>query len=350
MAGAAPGKRQRLRQLESAADPAPARRRAEPRLFASAAPGGAHRPARWICAPIADAALAADADGAAVRRRDAAVRGPARARRGRRRPRRRVRRGRSTRWCAEAGFVTEFEHLHPWQARIELLDADGAATPTARSSTPTSRSDAERLWRESFTHACRKNINRARREGVRVYRGHQPRPTRASCTGSTSTTMERRGALDALPRPRRATSPPSSSGCPTTPASCSPSTTARVVAATLYLHDDDDAYSYLGRCRPRLPARAPDERRRRRDDPVGAGAGHRAARARRRLRDPTTDPALQDELLAAAGASSASTGVCTCRTRTTTLSRRVARGHSGRSRAGYLPAVPGAWPAHVGRR
>jgi CelD/BcsL family acetyltransferase involved in cellulose biosynthesis len=68
----------------------------------------------------------------------------------------------------ERGIVAEFMHLNPWSEGNGLLDpalvcynrdivwVDLSITP-------------ERLWAEHFEHACRKNIKRSEREGIRVF-------------------------------------------------------------------------------------------------------------------------------------------------------------------------------------
>jgi CelD/BcsL family acetyltransferase involved in cellulose biosynthesis len=213
----------------------------EPRLFALPAPGGA------IAHPLVLRPLAATplADGLASPLYDAATPpygGP-------------LHRGSidsSTRaafaaalarWCADAGVVTEFGHLHPWSARTEVLEPDGVEADREIVYVDLTL-DPDRLWRESFTHACRKNINRARREGVRVYEATTEAHAR-DLHRIYEQTMERRGALDAY-----GVAPDYFPSFLDQMSDNSRIVLAehegRVVAATLYLHDEDDAYSYLG--------------------------------------------------------------------------------------------------------
>jgi CelD/BcsL family acetyltransferase involved in cellulose biosynthesis len=147
------------------------------------------------------------------------------------------------RWCADTGIVTEFEHLHPWKARTELLDPAGLE-PDREIVYVDLTQDEERMWRESFTHACRKNIKRARREGVRV-RDATSEVDARELHRIYALTMDRQGALE------RYHLPPEYfvsflERLPDNSRILLAEHEGRVIAATLYLHDDDDAYSYLG--------------------------------------------------------------------------------------------------------
>ena len=147
------------------------------------------------------------------------------------------------RWCGHTGVVTEFGHLHPWHARTEVLDP--AAVEIDREIVYVDLTlDPDRLWQESFTHACRKNINRARREGVRVFEATNEAHA-AELHRIYEQTMERRGALDAY-RVAPDYFPSFLEQMPDNARLVLAEHEGRVVAATLYLHDDDDAYSYLG--------------------------------------------------------------------------------------------------------
>lgn len=146
-------------------------------------------------------------------------------------------------WCADAGVVTEFEHLHPWKARTELLDAEGLELDREIVYVDLTL-DPERLWRESLTHACRKNVKRARREGVRV-RAAETAADARELQRIYELTMDRQDALDSYYLPadyfisflER---------LPDNSRILLAEHEDRVVAATLYLYDRTDAYSYLG--------------------------------------------------------------------------------------------------------
>jgi serine/alanine adding enzyme len=147
------------------------------------------------------------------------------------------------RWCADEGVVTEFGHLHPWRARAEVLDP--ADLHIDREIVYVDLTlDPDRLWRESFTHACRKNINRARREGVRVFEA-QTEAQALELHRIYEQTMEHRGALDAY-RVAPSYFPAFLERMPDNARAVLAEHDGRVIAATLYLYDDDDAYSYLG--------------------------------------------------------------------------------------------------------
>jgi CelD/BcsL family acetyltransferase involved in cellulose biosynthesis len=140
------------------------------------------------------------------------------------------------------GVVAEFAHLHPWSSASTILSegleynrdivwVDVTLEP-------------EILWREQFAACCRKNINRAGREGVRVFVGSSDDHVREFYRIYRAT-MERNGALasyyfsfeffrafrDELSEHSRFVLAEFNQ---------------RIVAATLYLHDDDNVVSYLG--------------------------------------------------------------------------------------------------------
>jgi len=146
-------------------------------------------------------------------------------------------------WCAGAGVVTEFDHLHPWKARTELLDPAGIEHDREIVYVDVTQ-DPDTLWRESFTQACRKNVNRARREGVRVF----PATTEEHALELHRIyrlTMDRQDALDSY------YFPPEYfvsflDRLPGNSRILLAELGGRVIAATLFLHDEVDAYSYLG--------------------------------------------------------------------------------------------------------
>lgn len=146
-------------------------------------------------------------------------------------------------WCADAGIVTEFDHLHPWNARTELLDRRELELDREIVYVDLTQ-DEDRLWRESFTHACRKNVKRARREGVRVRAAESTADAR-ELHRIYELTMDRQGALESYRLPPEYFASflellPDNSRI------LLAEHEGRVVAATLYLHDEADVYSYLG--------------------------------------------------------------------------------------------------------
>lgn len=142
---------------------------------------------------------------------------------------------------AEEGVVAEFAHLHPWRARAELV---GGGEFDREIVWVDVTLDEERLWRDSYSRACRKNVKRAQREGV-VVRPARDEGDIAEFHRIYIATMERNRALPSyffeldyflaiwreLPDNARYALAEHE---------------GKVVAATLYLHDDADVYSYLG--------------------------------------------------------------------------------------------------------
>ena len=140
-----------------------------------------------------------------------------------------------------AGAVAEFAHLHPWRSRAALA---GGGEPDREIVWVDTTLEQERLLRESYTHACRKNVRRAEREGVIVREAEGDADIEAFHRIYIAT-MERNRArreyffgLDYFLAIRRELGAQARfaiaerEGVP--------------LAATLYLHDDEDVYSYLG--------------------------------------------------------------------------------------------------------
>jgi len=138
------------------------------------------------------------------------------------------------------GVVAEFAHLHPWGSEPALV---GGGEPDREIVWVDVAQKAERLW-ESYSKACRKNIRRAGREGVVVRVATIPGDV-AEFHRIYTATMERNEASEAYlfdepyfqaifeEMPDSARFVLAERG-------------SEVIAATLYLHDDDDVYSYLG--------------------------------------------------------------------------------------------------------
>jgi hypothetical protein len=140
------------------------------------------------------------------------------------------------------GVVTEFAHLHPWcdtsipatQERVynrEIIWVDTSLDP-------------EILWSTHFSHACRKNINAAQRNGVRIFYGVSDEHIREFYRIYKGT-MERNNASAAYYfgfEFFKTFRDELSSHCTFAMAEYRD----RVVAATLYLHDDNDVFSFLG--------------------------------------------------------------------------------------------------------
>jgi hypothetical protein len=146
-------------------------------------------------------------------------------------------------YCQREGIVTEFAHLHPYRWSSDLFAPEDVFLDREIIYIDLTLSQ-EQLWRESFTHACRKNIKRARQEKVRVFEAQTAADVKAFHRLYTRT-MERRQALakyyfpveyfidflDLMPNHARFVLA---------------AYHEQIVAGTLYLHDNDDVYSYLG--------------------------------------------------------------------------------------------------------
>ncbi len=146
-------------------------------------------------------------------------------------------------FCREERIVAEFGHLHPWHCDTRLLEPQGISFDREIVWVDLTLPEEE-LWRESFAHACRKNINRSRREGVRVFQAERPDDIREFYRVYLDTMKRNRaderyyfseeyflGFFERMPEHA---------------AFFLAEHRDRIVAATLYLHDDTDVYSYLG--------------------------------------------------------------------------------------------------------
>lgn len=146
-------------------------------------------------------------------------------------------------YLRELGVVASFAHLNPWHVAAAAINPATVARDREIVYVDVTRPDDE-LQRESFTHAARKNLRRAEREGVSV-RAAESDDDIAAFHRIFALTMDRREALSSYrlglgyflalrdelgERARFALAEHS----------------GRVVAATLYLHDDTEVYSYLG--------------------------------------------------------------------------------------------------------
>jgi serine/alanine adding enzyme len=146
-------------------------------------------------------------------------------------------------FLSSQGVVTEFIHLHPWKAFTQAL---------RRHCVEVDREivyidltwPQERFWQDSFNHACRKNINRSQRENVRVFEAATMGDIREFYRLYVET-MRKRNALEhyffsldyfaAIFDQLRGSA-----------RFIMAEYKDQVVAGTLYLHDRDDVYSYLG--------------------------------------------------------------------------------------------------------
>jgi hypothetical protein len=140
-------------------------------------------------------------------------------------------------------IVAEFIHLHPWKAytralRQHCIEFDRQIVYVDLTG------PEQQLWRSSFNHACRKNINRSRRENVRVFEASTPGDIREFYRVYVQTMKERNAlkhyffSLDYF----QAIFEQLSGNARFALAEYRD----QVIGGTLYVHDRDDVYSYLG--------------------------------------------------------------------------------------------------------
>ena len=145
--------------------------------------------------------------------------------------------------CRERNIIADFMHLNPWSGGNDLLDP--SLVRYNRDIVWVDLSiGPERLWIEHFAHACRKNINRAEREGIRVFEADSVNHIREFHRIYIDT-MIRTNALSQYHFPleyflrlfgemrnhARFTMAERN---------------GQIIGAILYTHDDDNIYSYLG--------------------------------------------------------------------------------------------------------
>jgi len=146
-------------------------------------------------------------------------------------------------YSSEKQIVAEFCHLHPWAGLGGILDTDRMQYDRdivyVDLSIP-----PEVLWRDHFSHACRKNINRGRQRNLRVFQAETEEHIREFYRIYV-TTMDRNRAdscyyfdleyfLSIFKQ--------MASNARFVLAEYQ----GKVVAATLYMHDAADVFSYLG--------------------------------------------------------------------------------------------------------
>lgn len=146
-------------------------------------------------------------------------------------------------YCQSKGIIAEHAHLHPWHREIRCLDS--SAIFNDREIVYVDLTLAHQtLWDEHFSYACRKNIRRSQKAGVRVFeaknRDHIKEFHRIYID-----TMERNHALgryfysleyfqaffERMPGNAQFMLAEHE---------------GRIIAGTLYLHDRRDVFSFLG--------------------------------------------------------------------------------------------------------
>ena len=145
-------------------------------------------------------------------------------------------------FARDAGIVAEFAHLHPWSGgrdqlgegcvhNRDIIWVDLGLSP-------------DQLFRNQFDHSCRKNIQKAQVSGVKIFtdtsdfaideffRIYSGTTERHNALGSYFFSLDFfRAFRDEMPENARFVFADHS---------------GKIVAATLYLHDDNDVFSFLG--------------------------------------------------------------------------------------------------------
>jgi len=140
-------------------------------------------------------------------------------------------------------IVSEFAHLHPWADQDGMLDISLRTYDREIVWIDVSLSK-DVLWREHFSHACRKNINRSQRDHVRVFEADTQEHIREFHRIYVHT-MDRNNAQPSyyfgvdyflsIFRNLRGNA-----------RFVLAEHRGRIVASVLYMHDANDVYSYLG--------------------------------------------------------------------------------------------------------
>jgi CelD/BcsL family acetyltransferase involved in cellulose biosynthesis len=143
---------------------------------------------------------------------------------------------------AALGAVTEFAHLHPWRARRDVLPAELQVTDREVVYVDLTM-DEQQTW-ASMTAACRKNIRRAERSGVTVREAVSDEDVEHAHQMYLAT-MERLQALDRYRFPASYFEDFRRHMFPQTRFMLA-ERDGQLLAATLFVHDDEDVYSYLG--------------------------------------------------------------------------------------------------------
>jgi len=141
------------------------------------------------------------------------------------------------------GIVAGFMHLNPWSEGNELLEP--ARVRYNRDIVWVDVSlGPDRLWTDHFTYACRKNIKRAEREGIRVFEAHSVDHIREfhriyiDTMIRTNALQEYRFPLEFFLRFFREMRDHARFTMA--------ERQGRIIGAILYTHDNDNIYSYLG--------------------------------------------------------------------------------------------------------
>jgi len=141
----------------------------------------------------------------------------------------------------DQGVIAEFAHLHPWSAGVQLLGTN--CTFNREIVWVDVSQPPDFLFTDHFEHACRKNIKRAQKEGVTI--SIRDSDGMEHFHSIYISTMARNGALDRY-HFRREFFQAIQDQMPHNARFVFAEYAGRVIAATLYLFDDENVYSFLG--------------------------------------------------------------------------------------------------------
>jgi hypothetical protein len=140
------------------------------------------------------------------------------------------------------GIIAEFAHLQPWkEAATRLFGVNECNREIVWVDSKTSPGE---LWRTHLAYSCQKNIRTAQRNGVKVFEGTTDEHIREFYRIYLSTMLRNNASPSYLYSLEyfQAFREEMPNHCRFAIAEYG----GRIVAGTLYLHDDSDVYSYLG--------------------------------------------------------------------------------------------------------
>jgi serine/alanine adding enzyme len=147
------------------------------------------------------------------------------------------------RYCQHNRIITEFAHLHPWRTAPGVHWLENVRPDREIVYVDLEQSNTD-LWQQSLTYACRKNINRARRENVKVFSAEKPDDI-CQFHQVYSHTMDRNRAQARYYYPLQFFMD-FFEQMPDHARFALAEHDGKIVAGTLFLHDDHDVYAYLG--------------------------------------------------------------------------------------------------------
>jgi serine/alanine adding enzyme len=146
-------------------------------------------------------------------------------------------------FCVSHNFVCEFAHLHPWNSIQRALSYNDIYADRMIVYVDLIRS-VDDLWSNSFNHACRKNINRSAHSSLSLFAAESEQDIVQFHEIYTST-MRRNNASSSYYFPVEYFKA-IFNRMPDHSRFALAALNGKVIAGTLYLHDSDNIFSYLG--------------------------------------------------------------------------------------------------------